>query len=355
MTRHTPPEKNTRANMQRFDRIMGLLLFLRGEQRTSAAVLARRFGVSTRTIHRDIDLLSALGVPVYAERGRGGGIRLLPGYFLPPVMFSTGEATSLILGLASLSSLRARPYQSETESARRKLLAALPDHLHALIANVDRAVGFEPAPVDTFHEERPEQRLAPVFSGSSEAEGRTVTVFLQALFDRQRVSLRYKSPYSREASSLLIVPGAAFWDRDRWYLVGERDGEAGGRRVWRADRVTYISSHGPAGSPADVDVRDLLAGVWLRPAMQRWSQEAPVTIEMSARQRDRLRRDWYFRHAAYDDLPNGRVRMTYGEDNQTLVFELLRWLGPEAELIVPVAWRANLREDLLRMAETHAT
>src|SRR5436309_648885 len=55
--------------MRRFDRLFGIVLLLRGGHAVSAAEIARRFGVSRRTVHRDMDSLSALGIPVYAERG----------------------------------------------------------------------------------------------------------------------------------------------------------------------------------------------------------------------------------------------------------------------------------------------
>lgn len=71
-------------HMQRFDRVLGILLFLRSKQSVSAAELARHFEVSVRTIYRDLETLSAVGVPLYAERGRQGGVRLLQGYFCHP-------------------------------------------------------------------------------------------------------------------------------------------------------------------------------------------------------------------------------------------------------------------------------
>lgn len=339
--------------MQRFERIIGLLLLLRTEQKTSAATLARRFEVSTRTIHRDIEMLSALGVPVYAQRGRGGGIRLLSGYFLPPVMLTTGEATSIILGLTALGSLRSRPFDGDIELARRKIVAALPDHLRALMENVERAVGFESWPVDTFHPEQPDRRGDDVPGSPADAESKAVTAFLQALFGRQRVRMRYESPYRRHPADLLADPAAVFWDRDRWYLVGWQLVDDTGRRIWRADRVTRISASGQASSRGELDVRDLLDRDWLRPAMRHWAAEAPVILEITSRQRDLLMRDWYYRHAIYDDQPDGRVRMTWGEDDPEAAFALLRWLGPGAELIEPVAWRDRLRQDLLRMADAY--
>ncbi len=107
--------------MNRFDRALAILLLLRSGKTLSATDLARRFEVSTRTIYRDIETLSAVGVPVYAEMGRDGGFRLLPGYFLPPVMFSVGEAISLLLGLTLLRSLRATPFAAETGNRRAEV------------------------------------------------------------------------------------------------------------------------------------------------------------------------------------------------------------------------------------------
>ena len=71
--------------MKELDRTLGILLLLRGGRPVSATELARRFEVSSRTIYRDIETLSSLGVPVFADMGRNGGFKLREGYFLPPV------------------------------------------------------------------------------------------------------------------------------------------------------------------------------------------------------------------------------------------------------------------------------
>src|SRR5260370_8101601 len=76
--------KETVERMRRFDRILGILLFLRSKQAVSASELARHFEVSTRTIYRDLETLSALGVPLYAELGRHGGFGFCQYIFVLP-------------------------------------------------------------------------------------------------------------------------------------------------------------------------------------------------------------------------------------------------------------------------------
>ena len=83
--------------------------------------------------------------------------------------------------------------------------------------------------------------------------------------------------------------------------------------------------------------------------MQQWAQEAPVRIRLSRRQAERLGKDWYYQHAIFEHLSDDCVLMTFGEEDQQTVLELLRWLGPGAELLEPVAWRAVMRAELTRM------
>jgi predicted DNA-binding transcriptional regulator YafY len=342
--------------MNRLDRALAILLLLRGGATLPAAELAARFEVSTRTIYRDIETLSAVGVPVFAEMGRAGGFRLLAGYFLPPVMFTTGEAVSLLLGMTLLRSLRATPFAAELETAEQKLLAAVPDHLRAVLMEARTIIGFERPPDDLFHPEPPDVQLfaTPDATAAASREGETVTLFLQAVLDRRTILLDYHSPYGGRQDRLTVAPLGLFWDRDRWYLAGRRIGGSEAVRLWRADRVRAIVSRTLTAEPMPpFDVRDLLGRVWLRRAMDEWRAEGAVTIRVTERQAARLREDWYYRHAHYETLPDGRVLMTFGEYNRAIVLELLRWLGPGAELIEPRAWRMTLRAELTEMIASY--
>ena len=336
--------------MKELDRILGILLTLQSERAITARRLAERFEVSTRTIYRDLQTMSLLGIPVYAERGRGGGVRLLEGYFLPPLMFSRSEAIALLLGTIMLRALRSVPFQPDVDTASQKLLAALPEELRASLARFGQTVGVELPTDDIFHPEPDEAR----FPDNAQRDGATVTRFLQALLGGEAVRLAYQSPYREAESAMDARPLGVFWDRGRWYLVGAELERPERQRIWRADRVSAIGA-GDAPMPEDAagqkgfDIGALLGGAWLRSAMDVWRTNAPVRLRVTAEQARRLRRDWYYRFARYETGEDGAVTIEFGEGDAELPLALARWLGPGAELLSPASWRATLRAQLEAM------
>ncbi len=353
--------------MKNIDRVLGILLLLQAQRSISARQLAAQFEVSTRTIYRDLQTLSLLGVPVYAERGRNGGIRLLEGYFLPPLMFSRGEAITLVLGLALLRNLRAAPFADEAITATQKLLAAVPEPLRLTLAHLERTLGIERASADIFHAEAERTDTPEVWSstesnGGSLSESRIVSIFLQALLDGNTLKLRYSSPYRETEREDLAQPLGLFWDRDRWYLVGlvreEQGQQHQQQRIWRADRVVDLALHRPQNGAQSqqgdaFDVRELLGHAWLREAMEDWRRNRPVHLRITREQAHRLQQDWYYRYAQYEPAADGAIIMTFGESDPALVLPLLRWLGPGAELLSPEPWRDLLRAELTQMLHSY--
>lgn len=335
--------------MKELDRILGILLALQNQRRVSARQLAQRFEVSTRTIYRDLQTMSLLGIPIYAERGRHGGITLLEGYFLPPLMFTRSEAIALLLGIIVLRTLRAVPFEPDADTATQKLLAAIPEQLRDTLTRLGQIIGAEMPPADIFHAE-PDK---PLNADQAQRDGATVTRFIQAILDGTSVHLEYQSPYRDATLTAEAPPLGLFWDRGRWYLATADEGDTTSPRLWRADRVTRISATRRVnGSATEFEIGDMLGHAWLKSAMTAWRQRAPVRLRVTKEQMQRLQRDWYYRFALYEPAEDGSVMMTFGERDPELVLALVRWLGPGAEILSPLAWRTKLRAQLEAMIQT---
>lgn len=325
--------------MNALERALAILLLLTRRRLYPASDLAQRFEVSVRTIYRDIDRLIALGIPIEAERGAEGGFQLSGDYLSPPIALNRRETTALLVALALVRGLETTPLKSDLEAAEAKLLAAMPKAAREILAKGPSIVGIERVADDIFHGRRPPER--PLENQAA------VDLFLEGILSQRRVEVTHRNPYRPNERAHEIEPHGLLWDRDLWYLVG-RSLEAGEIRMWRADRVSSIAVTGMAFRPvADFDIRVLLGRQWLERAMRSWDGEKAVSrIRMSPAAAAKLRRDWYYRHAAYFESDDGQVVMSIPDTDASSVLPLVRWLGEEAEILEPRSLREKLRSEL---------
>src|SRR5689334_19218914 len=108
--------------MQRTERLFALAEYLRGRRTgVTAETLAERFGVTVRTMYRDLDALRSAAMPLSAERGRGGGYALDRSYSLPPVNFTAREAALLVALGRFATEMRLLPFTDTLASALDKV------------------------------------------------------------------------------------------------------------------------------------------------------------------------------------------------------------------------------------------
>ncbi|MEN3271776.1 MAG: hypothetical protein V7636_537, partial [Actinomycetota bacterium] len=197
----------------RADRLLRILLLLQTRGRATAADLAAALEVSVRTVQRDMDALSGAGVPVYAERGSGGGWRLVDGFRTSLTGLTPDEALAVAVGRPDRV-LRDLGLHGSGEQAMLKVLAAVPALAHEAAQHAAQRVHVD---------------LEPWARDTSEDRG-TLRALYQAAATDTVVRLRYgTNRQTVDAEPLgLVVKGMV------WYLV------AGTRRGMRTYRVARI-------------------------------------------------------------------------------------------------------------------
>lgn len=202
----------------RADRLLALLVLLQNHRRLTAADLARRLGVSPRTIQRDADTLSAAGIPVYAERGRGGGLRLLGDYATRLTGLSPAEAEVLAL-VSTPAIIGDLNLERPLDAALEKVAAAIPAAHQVRARHARNRLLFDTRP--WFRE-----RTEPALVQRLEMLRRAVWSDAVCTIDYQRGNGQRRR-YRVDAYSLVAKV-------DLWYLVGRTKR---GMRVFRVSRL----------------------------------------------------------------------------------------------------------------------
>src|SRR5439155_8760053 len=126
--------------MNRTDRLLAIVLELQGKGKQRAEDLARTFETSKRTIYRDIEALCEAGVPLISIPGRG--YSLMEGYFLPPLSFTTDEATMLLLGSDFMAQNFDAQYRLAAQAAGRKIAGVLREKLRDDVDYLQKSIRF---------------------------------------------------------------------------------------------------------------------------------------------------------------------------------------------------------------------
>ena len=205
----------------RASRLLSILITLQLKGRTTAGELARRFEVSRRTILRDVDELSAAGVPIYAERGPGGGIDLLDGWRTRLTGLTGEEAQALML--SGLPAAAADLGLGQTAAAARlKVLAALPQAAGEEARRVEERFHLDPA----------------AWGRRPSASRQDLRLVAQAVWECRRLRLRYES-WSGDKERTLEPLGVVLKAGD-WYFVAPRRGQPAIHRLDRARDLVLL-------------------------------------------------------------------------------------------------------------------
>jgi predicted DNA-binding transcriptional regulator YafY len=233
----------------RADRLVATLLLMQSRGRVTAAEVAAELEVSVATARRDLEALSAAGIPVYPQPGRGGGWSLVGGARTDLSGLTAAEAQALFLVVGPAAAVA-----PDAKAALRKLVRALPQTFRADAEAAASAVVIDPVRWGGQGRERPA----------------TVELLQRAVVGRRKVRFAYRGR-GGDAVERVVVPWGLVDKDDVWYLVAGTDG---GRRTFRVDRIAEATvTDEVAERPDDFE----LGAVWDEVVAEVERRRSPVS------------------------------------------------------------------------------
>ncbi len=302
--------------MNRIDRLFGILLQLQSKKRVHSKELAAAFEVSERTIFRDIAVLTEMGVPITTEWGEG--YALMEGFYLPPLIFTPDEASSLFLGARMLSHQAAGKLSDASRQALAKLEAVLPKAAREQVEELSETIRFM----------LPERRF--------NLDDRRLVSLRQAIRHHRLIHIMYHSYTRDEVTHRQVEPYELIYAGDSWYMHGycrlRQD-----TREFRLDRIDELR---------------LLDETFTRRNLSESNQEYEIVQVRFAQEDQRwVHEDQHYAFQSEETLADGAVIMTY-HPNRALEMKpwLLRW-GARVNVLSPLSLRVAIRQEAIRMAE----
>ncbi len=296
------------------DRLIALLLVLQSRRQCSARVLAERLEVSERTIYRDVDALSAAGVPVYAERGSTGGIVLADGYRRALTHFNEEEIRALFAsGSSPMADLG---LERGLDRALEKLRGGLADVQQRAAEKARARVHVDQR---RWHQAEPPREL--------------LTTLRLAVWDDRRVRIRYEDR-NRAATTRTVDPLGLVSKAGVWYLVARWEDELRSFRVERIRSAQEMTER--FERPTGFDLERYWAESSARFSEASRSGECVVTMRVATEALDRVTSYWPFEVTAHGKRET-IVRLTFPGMDAAL-YHALAW-SEEATLVEPAALR----------------
>ncbi|MEU8124977.1 WYL domain-containing protein [Spirillospora sp. NPDC049024] len=318
----------------RASRLLSLLLLLQTRERMTARELAAELEVSVRTVYRDVESLSAAGVPVYADRGPDGGYRLLNGYRTRLTGLTATEAESLTL--SALPGPASQLGLGDVLAAELKLMAALPPDLRTRAARIR----------ERFHLDAPGWFRSP-------DEVPHLHAIADAVWNQHRIEVLYRRWRRPQQVTRTLDPLGVVLKAGTWYLIARAadpapaphpdapaDGTADAPRTYRVSRVlTLRALPGHFDRPHGFDLAAYWAAYAERFEADAYREYATVKLSPDGLTRSQILLPPTMARAALDTAtppgPDGWVHATLPiESVRHAHVEFLK-LGADVEVVDP--------------------
>lgn len=306
--------------MNKFDRVFSILVLLQTKRIIKAKTIAERFGISLRTIYRDIRTLKNAGIPISGDPGIGYSI--MEGYRLPPLMFNEGEAAALLTAEKFIGKLTDKETEAYYSNAMVKIKAILRSTEKRALEVLDNSI-----------------------ASTNQRNGED-SIYLQDIFRsvaaKQLLRMEYRKA-DGSSSERKLEPIGCYRHRDRWYLVAFCQLKKG-YRTFKLNRIVSLRVLEQQFDTAHIGLQD-----YIDQQDKSWKKEhtfhtieiafAPSFLEYAEN------RKYYFGFIEQSTL-NGMVHMKFLHASLEIMARWLLQFGDQATVIAP----AELKDRMMTLA-----
>ena len=308
--------------MNRTERLFALVLLLQNRPNMSSRDLSDHFGISRRTVFRDLRALTESGVPLtYAEEG---GYEILEGYQLPPLMLTAREAATLLMGTEFMKLQSDASLRTDSDQVGLKIRSVLPKEIREYIDSLRTKTVLDPYWIHAAQEE------------ARADEGRWYRLS-EAVARERRVIMSYFVESRGEQTKRTVDPLGLVYYVDHWNLIAF-DHLRGEVRNFRLDRIDsmHVLSEGFV-RPEGFDLVRHLEARGVRQATQKIKIQFEEDVYRRAKQGIPARLD-------SEVKKDGRVEVGFRFDNLNYVATWLLRFGTEVSVVSPKGLRTRLRD-----------
>ncbi len=310
------------ARLKSSERRMKMILLLQeSKKKLTVEDFAEMFDVSRRTIFRDLNVLSELNVPVTWDQYSGYGV--MPGYKVPPLMFTSRELATIMVGLNFVKSQVDKQLVEDAKGVELKIKNVLPDELKGFMNSLDdRTV------VDPF-----------LHFGSEKKEGGNWYLLVSAISQNKVLSFSYKSKSDEKITNRTIDPYLLVFYRDHWNVIGFSHKREAVRNfvLDRMDEVKILDQKFDK-----IDNMDVEALIF---KSNESGQLVEVLVDKSAERA--FRANLPTKIFKENDLNSKKIKVSFRFDNLNYINEWLLQFGNKVKIESPDNLK-NIREELLK-------
>jgi predicted DNA-binding transcriptional regulator YafY len=299
------------ADYSKVHRLLRLLTLMQQNISGNALMLAATLGVAERTVYRDLEILTDLGIPCYFDED-AGGYRIRRDFFLPPVQLTASEALALTTLAEQLGGGEQIALTTPASTAIEKIKSQLPQRVLRELGDVDRHVEIH----------------LPASGPAGEAICDVFESVRQAIHHRRALQCRYESLRTEtNTDDFLFYPYTLTFDQRAWYVVGHHTSRNEVRRL-KLNRFTAMHlTDQPYAIPDDFSLAAYRGKAW---RMIRGEQTYSVVIHFDAEVAETVSDTNWHATQQIEDHPDGSITFRCEVDG---LDEIVWWVlgyGPHA-------------------------